>query len=172
MSHSGDDRYIKNYGQKGGVLYIVRSEMVHRCQIYKNYRRRCSNSGGIDQNVCRISSSAAGELRSHFSSFLDACGGVICTKFPYPDQSALYLYNNKLDYYQRILKKSYFFAKNIEIAYFYQKLSRIYFLSLSFAAFRVPQPIVDELRRLLTNQNHPSGWNCQAKFLVVLNRNV
>ena len=74
---TGEDRYIKNYGQKGGVLYIVRSEMVHRCQIYKNYRRRCSNLGGIDQNVCRISSSANGELRSHFSLFLDASGGVL-----------------------------------------------------------------------------------------------
>ena len=86
---SGDDRYIKNYGQKGGVLYIVRSEMVHRCQIYRNYRRRCFNLGGIDQNVRRSSSNVEGELSSHFSSFLDACGGAISTKFPYPDQSAL-----------------------------------------------------------------------------------
>ena len=41
----GKNRSTENYGQKEGVLYTIRSEMVQGYQIYKNYRRRVPNLG-------------------------------------------------------------------------------------------------------------------------------
>ena len=46
-----ENRDNKNYGQKRGVLHTIRSEMVHRFQIYKNHQRRCCISGIIVLNV-------------------------------------------------------------------------------------------------------------------------
>ena len=47
----------------GGVLYVIRSEMVHRFQIYKNHRRRCCISGIIVLNVRLRPISVASALR-------------------------------------------------------------------------------------------------------------
>ena len=70
----------------------------------KNFLRRCTNSGGIDENVCLGSSSVGGNFMLRFSSFLDACGGVISAKFLYPDRSFLWLYNKGLAYHHTVLK--------------------------------------------------------------------
>ena len=62
----------ENYGQKGRVLYTVRSETARRFQIYKNHRRRCPNSGAIVKNVRQNSPSIGRELKSYLLVFRDA----------------------------------------------------------------------------------------------------
>ena len=58
-----ENRDNKNYGQKRGVLHTIRSEMVHRFQIYKNHRRRCCILGIIVLNVRLRPLSVASALR-------------------------------------------------------------------------------------------------------------